>query len=162
MADRRQRTTEFVSVKECPQPASFAGQRPSHLPSPGHRPGSQGDSSPQGPTARPFATSNGWSHHATIARSSLVARRLLDLRLTNDTFGFELPAPTAGPLALLCVWVLGYPARWAGLGKFLGRWPPESILPPAIPQVMNMARWAGTRAVVAETYPELPSERRRP
>ena len=37
VADRRQRTTEFVSVKECPQPASFAGQRPSHLPSPGHR-----------------------------------------------------------------------------------------------------------------------------
>jgi len=34
-------------------------------------------------------------------------------RLTNDTFGIELPAQTAGPLALLCVWVLGYPARWA-------------------------------------------------
>ena len=32
-------------MKECPQPASFAGQRPSHLPSPGHRPGTEGDDS---------------------------------------------------------------------------------------------------------------------
>ena len=34
-----------ITVNECPQPASFAGQRPSHLPRPGHRPGSQGDNS---------------------------------------------------------------------------------------------------------------------
>ena len=92
------------------------------------------------------------------------------LTLTNDTFGIELPRQTAGPLALLCVWVLGYPARWAGLGKCLGRWPgehswavgPESILASAIPQVMNMFRWAGTKPAVAETYPELPAGRRRP
>ena len=56
VANRRHPTTEFASVKECPQLASFAGQRPSHLPSPGQRPGSQGDHSPKGPTARPFAT----------------------------------------------------------------------------------------------------------
>jgi len=36
-------------------------------------------------------------------------------RLTNNTFGIELPAPTAGPLALLCIWAFGYPVRlgWA-------------------------------------------------
>jgi hypothetical protein len=31
VAGRRHPTTEFASLKECPQPASFAGQRPSHL-----------------------------------------------------------------------------------------------------------------------------------
>ena len=134
---------EFASVRECPQRVSFAGRRPSHLPSPGQRPGSRGDNSPKGPTARPFATKNEvvtqrrtkWTN--TFGVSNNITRRVLSRtntggsakstawRLTNDTFGIELPAQTAGPSALLCVWVLGYPARWAGLGKCLGRWPGE-------------------------------------
>jgi hypothetical protein len=59
VADKRPPTTEVAAVKECPQPASFAGQRPSDLPSPGHRPGTQDNNLPEGPTARPFATNNG-------------------------------------------------------------------------------------------------------
>jgi hypothetical protein len=42
-------------------------------------------------------------------------------------FGIELPAQTAGPLALLRVWVIGYPGRWPGLGKRVGLRPVAAI-----------------------------------
>ena len=41
----KRESTKNTAMNEGSQPASFAGQRPSHLPSPGHRPGSQGDNS---------------------------------------------------------------------------------------------------------------------
>ena len=38
--------------------------------------------------------------------------------------------------SIMCVWVLGFPARWAGLGKCLGRWPGEHLA---------VRHWAGEK-----------------
>ena len=63
-------------------------------PSPGQRPGNQGDDSPRGPKARSFTG----------------AVQAVSWQMAGPLALDHLPSPV-------------YPARWAGLGKPAGRWP---------------------------------------
>ena len=79
----------------CTQVADwFSGRRPNDLPSPGQRPGNQGDDSPRGPKARSFTG----------------AVQAVSWQMAGPLALDHLPSPV-------------YPARWAGLGKPAGRWP---------------------------------------